>query len=800
MVTPTHIKLSWRIFAKDIQTSVLNVAGLASGMACAILIWLWVNDELSVDKFHENDARIYQVIKNSKNDDGTIDVNQATPGVMADLLKREMPEVEYSAPLISHPNGILKFNNQPYKGTTAFTTADFFRIFTYHFVSAIPQNLLSSPNEILISDQMAQKVFGTLNNVVGQTIEWQDEEWQLTGPYKISGIFKATPLNSTHQFDVFFSYQHYYNNLRERYGLDKWYSNSAQTFLLLTKGTSVSSFNNRIKDYGRKKMMEMHGPDYVRYEGDVSAQKYSSQYLYNRYENGKLAGGRIEYVHLFSLIGICILVLACMNFMNLATARASSRIKEVGIRKMLGAQKHSLIAQYFSESVFMAFISLAIALVLVQLVLPQFEMLTGKQVARIITVKTVAVVFAITIFTGLLAGSYPALFFSAYKPENIFSSVKTMFPSQANFRRALVTLQFTFSILFIISVLVIGRQMKLIQQKNLGFNKNNVIRIETAGQMKRDASALLAHLRKVPGVVTASAMNGDLVGNNGGGGGISWPGQTAGHAIEFDALNVSEGWTETLGIQLTAGRPFSAEHITNRNVVIFNETAIKEMGLEDPIGKRVNLWGSEATIIGIVKDFNYEALYRKPRPLLLTMADETANILVRLPSGKEKQTIDNLREAYTDFTKGLPFDFKFLDDDFARLYAAEERIATLSAYFTVLVIIICCLGLFGLVAFTVKKREKEIAIRKIAGARVEQISVLLSRDYLKLIMLAICIALPLSTIIINNWLAGFAYRVQVTADIYLIGSGTILILALITGSYYSIRAALTNPATTLRKE
>lgn len=798
MFIRNDFKLWRRLFFKDLQTSLLNVAGLSTGLACAILIWLWVNDELSIDRFHEKDSRIFQVMKNSVNGDGTIDANESTPGLMADMMKSEMPEVELAAPLITNMHGILTYEQRPYKAAAFFTTADFFKIFSYPLITPAPGSLLKSPDEVFISDKTALKIFGGVTDAVGRSIQWQDEEPQLSGTYKVVGVFTAPPANATRQFDIVFSYEKYFNNLRERYGLDKWYSNSALTFLLLKNDVDPSVFNKKITDYGRKKMLQMHGTEYVAYEGDVYAQQYSSRYLYNRYENGKQAGGRIEYIRLFSIVGICILILACINFMNLATSRAASRVREAGIRKIVGAQRRSLVLQYLGESLFFAFVSLAVALILVQLVLPKFQEITGKQISEIITWKSIGVVLIITTITGLVAGSYPAMLISAFKPIKILNSSKIAFSSRGQFRKALVVVQFSLTILFIISVMVVNKQMSLIQQKDLGFNKNNVMQIAADGKMKRDAGSFLRELRKLKGVVNASAMAGDMTGMNGGGGGISWPGQQAGEAIELDALDVTEGWIETMGITLIEGTAF--RNNSPADVVIFNETAIKAMRLKNPVGTRLNMWGRERTIIGVTKDFHYESLYKRPRPMFLSPADEYTSFVVKLQPAMEKATIERISALYKRSTNGLDLEYRFIDEDFAKMYAAEQRVATLSAYFTALAVIISCLGLFGLVSFTVKKREKEISIRKVVGARVHQIAVLLSGDFLKLVFIAVLIALPVGTIVMENWLNNFQYRVNIGSAIYIIAAGIIFLVAMLTITFHSVKAGLTNPAKTLRNE
>jgi ABC-type antimicrobial peptide transport system permease subunit len=795
-----YFKPIWRSLLRERQFSLLNLIGLSTGLACALLIWLWVNNERNIDHFNKNDERLYQVIKTSVNADGTIDTHETTPALMAQSMATEFPEVEYAVPVvIEREKGIVGNAQKQIKASSRFAGKDFFHVFSYKIIDGNKSALMSDPQSVVLSDELAMKLFNTTMGLAGKTINWSGEP-EISGPYHVAGVFKAPPADATDQFDIIFSFDHYYSTFWKKYGLDLWYSNNPSTYLLLRKGTDPVAFNNKIKDYGRRKLIATNAKDAVQYEGDMFVQRYSDRYLHNLYDNGKIAGGRIMYVRLFTIIAIFIIVIACINFMNLATARANAKMKDVGVRKIIGAKRGSLIFQYMSESTFIALLSLCIAILIVWLLLPQFRNITGKGLHFDFSAYTILSVAGIALLTGLLAGSYPAMYISGFKPAAALKNSSGPAGGQSLIRKGLVVFQFAVSVVFIVAVIVVYRQMDLVQKKNLGFSKDNVIYFTAEGKVFSDFSTFLTELKKVPGVVNASGMDGDLVGNHSGGGGISWPGKTADQGIEFDGLDVNYGWPETFGMQLKEGRSFSSEYGGDSASVLFNETAIKAMRIKDPIGKKVTMWGKEKTIIGVLKDFNYESLYKKPGPFFLRFEPQNSSVLVKVKSGTMDQTLARVKDLYESFNKGLSFEYKFIDDDFAKLYASERRVAVLSKYFAGLAIIISCLGLFGLSAFTAQRRQKEIGIRKVIGAAAHDIAFMLSKDFLKLVLIALAVALPVAWWLMNEWLAEFQYRISIGGDIFSLAVFATIFVTLITISFQSIRAALANPVKSLRTE
>ena len=446
--------------------------------------------------------------------------------------------------------------------------------------------------------------------------------------------------------------------------------------------------------------------------------------------------------------------------MNLSTAKASKRVKGSGNKKVIGASRRSLILQYMGESMLMAFLSLVIASLLVALLLPAFKEITGKEISLQFSSGLVFSIIGITLVTGLIAGSYPAIYLSGFKPAMVLKGKLNTSAGESWIRQGLVVFQFSISVILIVSVMVVYKQMKLIQTTNLGYNKDNIIRFSNEGRLRENLSGFISEIKNIPGVVNASGADGDLLGNAGhSGSGINWEGKNPNVGIEYYGVDVNYDFIETMGLKMAQGRAFSKNFGSDSSKVIFNESAIAAMGLKNPIGKTVSLWGQKKEIIGIVKDYHFESLYKKIGPAFLTYSQNNSNLLVKIKAGAERETIPQIEQFYKKYNPGLTFDYKFLDDDYQALYSSEQRVAVLSRYFAGIAIIISCLGLFGLAAFTAQKRQKEIGIRKVVGASVSNIATMLSKDFLKLVLIALSIAIPLSWWAANQWLQSFAYRI-----------------------------------------
>jgi len=801
----SFLKIAVRSLYKDRRFTFLNLLGLSTGIACGLLIYLWISSELSMDNFYANKDRLYQVLQNMPQADGVVSSIEPTPGILAKTLMEEIPGVEDAATVrapspMENPSGVVSVNDNHIRAQERYVTENFFKIFSYQLLDGSRDKVLSGKYNAVVSDELAMKLFHTTENLVGKTIHFDRSDpysKKTKGSYVISGIFKALPANSSEQFDVLLSYNWYYENYKSN--LDNWGSSNPKTFVLLKKGSDANQFAAKIKDLMKVKWRVMNGENDVQYIGTLLPQRYVERYLYNRYEHGAVAGGRIEYVRLFAIIAVFILVIACINFMNLSTARASGRLKEIGIRKVIGAGRTTLILQYLGESMLMAMLSLIVAFVCVWILLPAFSTITGKNLITQLNLNLILAAVSIAFITGLIAGSYPAIYLSGFKPVVVLKGKLNATTGESLIRKGLVVFQFAISAVLIIAVIIVYQQMKLIQNKNLGLKKDHVIRFANSGAVQENQSAFLSELRKIPGVINASAMSGDLLGVHAGGGGILWPGKGENENVEFSGFYIDYGLIETLGIQMAQGRSFSTEFGSDTSKVIFNESAIAAMHLKDPIGKMVQLWGVKMQIIGVTKDFNFESLYKKIGPLFLTCSNNNSNVFVKIAAANEHETINRIENFYKGFNH-VPLEFRFFDEDYQKFYASEQRASVLSRYFAGMAVIISCLGLFGLAAFTAQKRQKEIGIRKVVGASVPNVILLLSKDFLKLVAIALLIAFPLSWWMMHDWLEGFAYRVQIKATTFILTGALLFLITMIAISFQSIRAATMNPVKSLRTE
>ena len=796
--------VAWRNLIKDRQFTFLNLTGLSSGLACALLIYLWVSDELSIDKFNDKDSRLYEVLKKSTDGTGSIRISKHTQGLLATNMAAELPEIEYAVPVRKDgKSSILSFGDKHIKVQHEFAGKDFFSVFSYPLVDG-NITLVSGVSGVFLSDQLALKLFNT-TDVSGKTIRWdyKDGDVDFGDVYEVSGVYKRPPSNATNQFDMLVPFDLYAKKHAGGMGdITFWGSNMASTFVILKKGTNVNTFNKKIKDFSIAKIKSLYPKDDLdKWEGTLFARRYSDAYLYNNYVNGVQSGGRIEYVKLFSIIAVFILVIACINFMNLSTARASRRLKEVGIKKVMGANRRSLVIQYIGESMLMAFASLLVAIALAALLLTPFKEVTGKDFNLQFDAGFILSIIGITFITGLIAGSYPAFYLSGFKPVLVLKGKLNISSGESWIRKGLVVFQFAISVVLIVSVLVVYRQMKLIQTTNLGYNKDNIIHFSNTGKLSGNLSPFIAAVKNVPGVIYASDADGNFLGRAGhSGGGISWEGKDPNLGLQYYGVGVDYDFMEMMGLQMTEGRVFSRAYGSDSLNVIFNESAIAAMGLKNPVGKTVSLWGKKKQIIGVVKDYHFESLYKKVGPAFLECSQNNESILVKIEAGTEKETIARIEKLYKVYNEGLPLDYRFLDDDYQALYSSEQRVAVLSRYFAGIAIIISCLGLFGLAAFTAQRRQKEIGIRKVVGASAGNIAAILSTDFLKLILIALLIAIPSSWWAANQWLQSFAYRINIDAGIFVITAASVILITLLTISFQTIKAATANPVKSLRTE
>jgi len=790
-----YFKIAWRNLVKDRLFSFLNMLGLSMGLSCVLLIFLWVHDEMNIDKFHDNSSRLYQIMRKSVESGPLgIETYENNSDLLVPALAAEMPEIDQIVTTSDGlKNGIISNKSQSVKASCKFVDPNYFNVFSFPLIQGNKNQVLQNKYSLVISDKLAIKLFGTTDNIINKTLKW--DEGIYSGKYTISGIFKNPDGHSSEKFDFLLTTSVYIENST----MDKhWDSNRVIVYITLKNGVDVPRFNARIEDFVRNKFKTQYGEKNLNWVGKLFLQPYSEKYLHNVYENGVPAGGRIDYVKLFSVIALFILIIACINFMNLSTAKASGRMKEVGIRKVMGVSRRTLILQYMAESTLISFISLAIALLIVLLVLPTFNNITNKQIILQLNVPIISGFIIIGLLTGILAGSYPAFYMSGLKPVIILKGKLQTSLGELWTRKGLVVFQFTISAIFIVSVIVIYNQMRFIHQKNLGFNKDNIIQFANDGNIRKKKQSFMNEIKNLSGVKNATSMSGNLIGSHSGGGGINWDGKT--EQVEFSGFYVDYGFIETLGLKVDNGRSFSNAFGSDSSKVIFNETAIAAMKLKNPIGKKVRMWGTEKQIVGVIRDFHFESLYNKVGPFFLSYSADTERIFIKIKAGMEQETLGQLEKIYQRYNSGLPFDYQFLDQEYQTLYASEQRIASLSKYFATLAILISCVGLFGLAAFSAQRRQKEIGIRKVVGATMVSIIVLLSTDFLKLVLIGMLVAFPIAWWATEKWLKNFAYHTENNLNTYWLTGLAIVVVTLLTISYQAIRAALMNPVKTLKTE
>ncbi|UZR94582.1 ABC transporter permease [Chondrinema litorale] len=780
-----HILLALRSFKRFKSSLFINLTGLSTGLACTMLIFLWVNDELKVDRFHAQDDRLYQVMEHQKYADNIM-TTTSTPGVLAEGLKDEIPEIKYAATTTWISKYTLSFGEKNLKANGYHVGEDFFNIFSYNLIQGDADQVLKDKSSIVISKSLAESLFGNTEDAIGKQIEYQHDR-----TFLVSGIFDEIPTNSSYQFDFVLSFEDYKD---DNGWVLNWGNNGPKTFVILTDDADANELSDKIAEFVKGKNEESNVTLFL--------QKYSERYLHGSYENGQQSGGRIEYVNMFSIIAIFILIIACINFMNLSTARASRRTKEVGIKKALGVKRYDLVIQFMGESIMVSLFSLVIATLMVWIVLPEFNNITDKQILLDFDPVQILGFLVIAILTGIVSGSYPALYLSGFQPVKVLKGELRTSLGELWVRRGLVIFQFTLSVVLIVSVMVIYKQIDFVQNKNLGYNKDNVIYFETEGKVNENPETFLTELRKKPGVKAASSISNVLLGRNSNTSGVSWEGKDPDANILFENVRVNHDMLETLGIEMKEGRSFSRDFSTDTSKIIFNEAAIKVMGLEDPIGKTIDLWGEyKLEIVGIAKDFHFQSLHEQVKPLFFVLSPEnTWYVMARLEAGREKETIDRLTNFYQSYNPGFTFDFQFMDEEYRKMYAAEQRVSSLSKYFAGFAILISCLGLFGLAAFTAERRTKEIGIRKALGSSSFNILLLISSDFTKMVLIAIGIALPFSYWIIQSWLEKFAFRIDLEIWFFALAGFLALLVAWLTVGSQAIKAATLNPAKCLKDQ
>ncbi|MBL7873280.1 MAG: ABC transporter permease [Cyclobacteriaceae bacterium] len=782
-----NLLLIYRNFLRAKGFFFINLIGLAAGLVCTLLIYLWVRDEMNMNAFHTKDAQLYQVMEHQKYADELM-TTTSTPGILAETMKAELPEVEYAATATWIDPFTLSVKEKNVKAKGYYVGEDYFNIFSFNLLQGNADLVLKDKLSMVISHDLAIRLFGVAEDAVGKTVELQHDK-----SFHITGVFENIPSNSSFHFDFVLPFELF---KEDNEWVTEWGNNGPSTYIVLREGVDPVAFSEKIKDFVKSKDKD---------DSNVTLfiQKFSERYLHGRFENGVQSGGRIEYVQLFSVIAIFILLIACINFMNLSTARASRKAKEVGIKKSVGAQRQSLIFQYVSESLVMTLLSVGLGLLVVWMLLPHFNIITDKKIMfNLKDPQLLMWLGGLTLFTGLIAGSYPALYLSGFKPAAVLKGEVRGSWGELWARKGLVIFQFFLSVILIVSVLVIYRQIDYVQTQNLGYTKEHLIQFPIEGKVEANRETFLTEVRSIPGVVSAASIGHSLLGRNNNTSGLEWDGKNPDDNILFENVGTNYGLLETLGVEMAEGRTYSEEYGSDSTKIIFNEAAIRVMNLENPIGKTIKLWDQyDLQIIGVVKDFHFQSLHDVVNPLFFRLQPRnTWNIMIRLEAGKEKETLAALDKFYRDFNPGFTFEYQFQDQEYAQQYAAEQRVASLSFYFATMAILISCLGLFGLAAFTAERRLKEIGIRKALGSSSTNIVILLSGDFTRMVLVSIVVGLPVSYWLLHTWLKRFAFHIDLEIWYFLLAGLIALFIAWITVASQAIKAARVNPVKCLRTE
>ncbi|MFC2156502.1 ABC transporter permease [Acidobacteriota bacterium] len=786
-----YLKIALRNMTKHKGYSMINLAGLTIGITVCLFILLWVRDEVSFDRFHENADQIYRLTEIQRNTDGSEFLVAVTPELLGPGITADYPEViDFSRFRILGRTLVSYGDNHIYESGFAFADPSFFKMFTFPLLEGNPETILDSMEKIVISESAAKKYFGS-ENPIGKTLKVSNRL-----PFIVSGIMKDIPTNSHMRFDILGHFDVLIKTIGYSGG---WWNNNFYTYIQVMENADIKKLSDEVFLYMKKPSPTARTRIRMQPLLDIHLRSNYAIDLYGATQD------RSQYVLIFTVVAIVVLLIACINFMNLATARSGLRSKEIGLRKVVGARRNEIIRQFFGESILFAVFACVIAAGVVRILLPVFNSLTGKTMSSdFFKEPLILLIFlGIGLFTGFLSGIYPALFLSAFRPTSIFRGEALTETRSALFRKALVISQFSLSIVFIAGTLIISNQLKYIQTRQLGFDKEAIIHFRIQSRLYNNFGSFKYELTKNPGIKSVTKSSDLPTYTVHSTSGFRWEGMNPEDRMLIHQYTVGYDFLKTLGMEIVAGRDFSHEYKSDANngAFVVNETAVRLMGYTNPVGKMLTLWDLNAPIIGVVKDFHYKSLHTEIEPLIMRINPQNdRHVFVRIDTENVAGNIEAIESVYQKFAPEFPLEFSFLDESLDSLYRNDKRVGSIFQIFTGLAIFISCLGLFGLASFLIERRTKEIGIRKILGADLGRIFMILSHDFLKWVAVANIIAIPVSYYVMGKWLDNFAYRTDIGALVFITAAGMALGIALLTVSYHSIRAALSNPVDSLRYE
>lgn len=782
-----YLKIAWRNLIRNKSFSLLNIVGLSIGLAVTALILIWINFEMGIDQFHEKKDRIYQVY-NKAQVDGELWTWNSTPKVMAATIKKDYAEVEgvsryfYDTPLL------FAKDDKRIKSTGTIVDPDFLKIFSFPLLEGTAETVLEDVNSVVITETFAQKMFGN-EPAMGKMVKVDNAD-----SFMVTGILKDLPENSMFDFEFLIPWKYLVQQGRD----DKnWGNNSVATYVLLKEGTDYEAFSQKIEPL--RKRYDKVSPEMVTY-----LYPWSRTWLYSEFENGEEVGGRITLIRMFGIIAGIILIIACINFMNLSTARSEKRAKEVGIRKTVGAKKRALVIQFLGESILISLLAAVIAMILVLVALPPFSDFVEKPLTlNFAHAGFWLAALGIILFTGVLAGSYPALYLSGFEASRVLKGSFKKMDTPITPRKVLVVFQFTVAIILITATIIVGQQLRKVEDRQSGYAKNNLVYTMMEGDMEKNYTLIKNELLASGTAVSVTKTGSPITVTSSNSWGFEWKGKDESNKTLVHRFPADDAVAKTMGIEILEGRDFDLNRFpTDSTAAIINESAVELMNFKEPIGQIIRDNGIDWHIIGVAKDFVMNSPFQKVEPMVIEGGKAFFNV-IHIKFNQEIKTAESIAQTEAIFRKynpEYPFNYEFVDQTYARKFNDEKRTGLLVRMFTLLTIFISCLGLFGLASYMAENRIREIGIRKVLGASILSITTLLSIDFLKLILVALVLAVPTSWYFMSGWLESFAYRVDISWLTFVLAGALAFGIALATIAYQAIRAASANPVNSLRSE
>ncbi len=783
--------VAWRNLWRNKTYSLLNILGLSVGMAVAVLIMLWVVDELTYDRFHTKIDRIFRLHQHQRYD-GQMFTFYSMPPVLAMNLKENFPEIKRVIRTNWGDEAMLSLGEKRFYEQGLAVDTTFFEVFTFPLAEGDMKEALTNPYSIVISQDVAKKFFGD-NEAVGQWLKYNNRD-----AFQVTGVLEKMPPNSTLKFEFLIPYHTF---MKASPWLDEtnWGNNNTPMYIELAEGASIVTLNKKIQDVLKKHQ----DPDGTGNRPILFGFPLAKERLYGLWEEGKNVGGRIDYVQWFSILAFFVLFIACVNFMNLSTARAGRRSREIGIRKAVGAERGRIMSQFLGESILMSSLALLIAIVLVLVLLTGFNALTEKELRfPFWSPQMAGVLLGTALLTGLFAGSYPAIYMSGF---HVIQTLKGVFKSGSSavlLRKSLVVIQFSLCAILVIGSILVYQQIQHIQNRSMGYNRENVLRVWLRGDIGERFDPVNTELSAIRGVASVAASGNSITQIGNSTYNLNWPGKKPKDQILFSNTSVDPGFLKTYRIELVEGRDFQKGNLNDTLSIIFNELAIKRMGLKDPIGQTIDLWDNKVRIIGVAKDFHFNSIHSQIEPFFFSFDPSWRSLASLRLDGTQpvSETISAIEQVFKKHNPAYPFEYDFVDKDFNELYKSEQLIGKLARVFSFLAIFVACLGLFGLAAFSAEQRVKEIGVRKVLGASLGNIVLLMSREFLLLVAISILVASPLAWYLMDSWLDDYTYRIQISWWVFVVVALLTLGIAFITVAFQSIRAALADPVKSLRSE